>query len=195
MSGFTAPEYVVDLSWPAQQDIEQRLAYGTGLEVAGGMLGRVCGYRIDVDRIIPNRCGPFEDDHTPVDLAYFATFERSYVPGRPDDEVRLVGTVHSHEIESGPANPFESDLDHLVRLSQIPHQLAYCGLILSPAGGELYEAGEPTGRFDWSDGPIMRAWVAAAGGEIWVARVVLQSERIANLESRVKFQPRRSYAA
>ena len=174
-------EPYVYLSWQAQRDLG-RLEVGTGREIGAGLLGRVEGHRIAVDRIIQNRCGPYAPDETPIDFAYFRTFER--VASSDQDECKLQGSLHSHERyeAAGPiASP--ADLRHVREAAQrIPGQISFAMVIVGPGF-----------HSDWG-APQLRAWVARPDGEVWVAEIVREERWLAELERTVKFRPRRSWS-
>jgi hypothetical protein len=148
-------EHYAYLPTAAQLDLEQ-LSYGTGLDIGAGLMGRIEGRKVAVDRIVENPCGPHEPDLTEIDFAAFSKLER--VASSDEDEYKLVGSVHSHEEweEAGPiASP--EDLTHVRQAAtRIPGQLAFAMLIVAP--GAQYG-----GHQDWRTKQL-RAWLAHRDG-------------------------------
>lgn len=174
------------ISWPAQRDIRERLETGTGREIGGVCFGRVIGNLIQIEEILPNPSGPDEPSATRIDYAAYARYERSAGPGDPpEDEWRIVASIHSHEPLSGPGPATASDTD-LRSVREVAQLLEhpFASLIIT-ARGERWEGGYPAG-LDWSD-PFLTA-IVARDDEVWLATHQLEPEWLHRLRNTVRFR-------
>jgi hypothetical protein len=165
------------LTWQAQCHLAERFAWDDERELGGALFGRADGRSIVIEEAWPNPHGADEPNRTVFDWDYFCRRIQN-------DQRRLIGNIHSHPATVGrPARASDVDLDGWASGSR--GYGTFCGIVVTPAG-ERWAGGFPD-SLDWSS-PILAAWVAVDGGDVWSTQIVPEEKWLADLEATVRFR-------